>query len=58
MRYIVHLVEQGNLELQLLKARQRFEKNFIHPESLIGKFVINNSSEPYILKEYVREVPH
>lgn len=53
---MVQIDEQANLELQLLKAVEGIEKSFIHPESLLGKFVINNSSEPYILREYVREV--
>ena len=44
IRYIVHLVEQDNLEIQLLKAREGLKKSFIHPESLLGKFLINNSS--------------
>ena len=53
----MNLLEQVNLEKHLLKARQGFEKSFLHPESLLGKFVINNRSEPYVLKEYVREEP-
>ena len=57
IRYIIHITEQASLELQLLKAREGLEKSFIHPESLLGKFIISNSSEPYVLKEYVREVP-
>lgn len=44
IRYIVHLIEQDNLEIQLLNARIGVEKNFIHPESLIGKLLINNNS--------------
>ena len=53
----MHLTEQNNLELQLLRAREGIKKSFLHPESLLGKFIINNSSEPYIIKEYVREMP-
>lgn len=44
IRYIVNLVEQDNLEIQLKKAREGFEKNYIHPESLLGSLIIHNSS--------------
>ena len=44
MRYLTYISYQDNLELQLLKAREGIVRNFIHPESFLGKFVINNNS--------------
>lgn len=36
MRYLTYISNQDNLELQLFKAREGIEKNFIHPKSLLG----------------------